>query len=155
MGPPSIMEPELMPENECSDMYVRKAYIINGKTIRIGSNQQIQFPEVNHVRIYFDEFNVHCEGAKITIYGEQHERMLELRSVTITMSEIDVEISPDRIIDVQTNVELEQRCIEHMKCSIGIDTYLILGKPDRCQLTKIQSITVNEIRLNHKNNTEL
>ena len=136
-------------------MYVRKAYIINGKTIRIGSNQQIQFPEVNHGRIYFDEFNVHCEGAKITIYGEQHERMLELRSVTITMSEIDIEISPGRVTDIQNNVELEQRCIEYMKCSMGIDTYLILEKPDHCQLAKIRSMTVNEIRLNHKGNTEL
>ena len=155
MGPPSIMVPESMPENECSDMYARKAYIIDGKTMRIGLNQQIQFPEVNHGRIYSDEFNVHCEGAKITINGEQHERMLELRSVTISMSEIDVEISPGRVIDIQNNVELEQRCIEYMKCSMGIDTYLILEKPDHCQLAKIQSMTVNEIRLNHKGNTEL
>ena len=38
---------------------------------------------------------------------------------------------------------------------MGIDTYLILEKPDHCQLAKIQSMTVNEIRLNHKGNTEL
>ena len=103
LGPPTILEPELMSEVECDDMYSRKAYIVDGKTIRIKPNERIQFPKVYHGRIYSDEFNVHCEGAKITINGEQHERMLELRSVTITMSEIDVEISPDRIIDIQSN----------------------------------------------------
>ena len=44
------------------------------------------------LRIYSDEFNVHLEGATITINGKQHELMMELRSVTITMSEIDDEI---------------------------------------------------------------
>ena len=75
--------------------------------MRIGLNQQIQFPEITHGQITYDEFNFYCTGAKITINGEQHERMLELRTVTITMSEVDVEISPGRIIDLQNNVELE------------------------------------------------
>ena len=44
----------------------------------------------------------------------------------ITMSEVDVEISLSRIIDLQNNVELEKRCIENMKCLMGIDTYLVL-----------------------------
>ncbi len=50
-GPPSILEPEIISEFECSDMYARKAYIINGKTMRIGLNQQIQFPEITHGQI--------------------------------------------------------------------------------------------------------
>jgi hypothetical protein len=99
-GPPSILEPEIMLGSKCSNKYARKAYIKNGKTMRIGLNQQIQFPEITH-----DEFNVYCDGSKITINGEQHERMIELKSVTITMSEIDVEISPSKIIDLQSNVE--------------------------------------------------
>ena len=68
--------------------------------MRIGLNQQIQFPEITHGWITYDEFNLYCDGAKITINGEQHERMIELKSVTITMSEIDVEISPSKIIDL-------------------------------------------------------
>ena len=81
-----------MSENECHDMYNRKAYIANVKTKRIGLNQQIQFPEITHGRIYSNENNVYCDGAKITINDEQHERMLELKSVTITMSDIDIEV---------------------------------------------------------------
>ena len=100
LGPPFVMEPELMSEIECDDMYSCKAYIIDGKTMRIGLNQQIQFPEGYHGRIYSDKFNVYCEGSRIIINGEQHEWMFELRSVTITMSEIDVEISPDRIVEI-------------------------------------------------------
>ena len=52
-GPPSILEPETISESECSDMYARKAYIIHGKTMRIGLTQQIQFPEITHGRIKF------------------------------------------------------------------------------------------------------
>ena len=66
-GPLSILEPEIIYESECSDMYACKAYIINGKTMRIGLNQQIQFPEITHGQITNDEFNVYCTGAKITI----------------------------------------------------------------------------------------
>ena len=61
-SPPSILEPETISESECSDMYARKAYTINGKTMRIGLNQQIQFPEITHGRITYDEFNVYCTG---------------------------------------------------------------------------------------------
>ncbi len=93
-------------------------------------------------------------GAKIAINGEQHERMLELRTVTITMSEIDVEISPNKIIDLQNNVELEKRCIENMKCLMGIDTYLVLEKPNHCQLAKIRSLTVSQVQLTHKGKSE-
>ena len=153
-GPPTILEPEKMSENECHDMYNRKAYIIDGKTMRIGLNQQIQFPEITHGRIYSDEYNVYCDGAKITINGEQHERMLELKSVTITMSEVDIEVSPNKIVDLHDNVELEKHCIENMKCFMGIDTYLILEKPDRCQLAKIRSLTVDQVQLTHKGKSE-
>ena len=153
-SPPSILEPEIISESECSDMYARKAYIINGRTMRIGLNQQIQFPEFAHGQITYDEYNVYCMGAKITINGDQHERMLELRTVTITMSEVDVEISPNRIIDLQNNVELEKRCIENMKCLMGIDTYLVLEKPNHCQLAKIRSLIVSQVQLTHKGKSE-
>ena len=51
--PTSILELETISESECSDMYARKAYIIHGKTMRIGLTQQIQFPEITHGRIKF------------------------------------------------------------------------------------------------------
>ena len=152
--PPSILEPETISESECSDMYARKAYIVHGKTMRIGLNQQIQFPEITHGRITYDKYNVYCTGAKITIDGEQHGRMLELRTVMITMSEVDVEISLSRIIDLQNNVELEKRCIESMKCLMGMDTYLILEKPNHCQLAKIRSLVVSQVQLTHKGRAE-
>ncbi len=34
--------------------------------MRIGLNQQIQFPEITHGSITYDEFNVYCVGAKIS-----------------------------------------------------------------------------------------
>ena len=80
--------------------------------------------------------------------------MLELRTVTITMSEIDVEISPSKIIDLRSNVELEKHCIEDMKCSMGTGTFLILEKPDRCQLAKIRSLIVSQVQLTHKGKLE-
>ena len=70
------------------------------------------------------------------------------------MSEIDVEISPNRIIDLQNNVELEKHCIESMKCLMGIDTYLVLEKPNRCQLAKIRSFIASWGQLNHEGKSE-
>ena len=37
---------------------------------------------------------------------------------------------------------------------MGIDTYLILEKPDWCQLAKIRSLTVNQVQLTHKGKRE-
>ena len=52
-------------------------------------------------------------------------------------------------------LELEKCCIENMRCSMGIDTYLILKKPDHCQLARIRSMTVKEIQFNHTGSPEL
>ena len=41
-----------------------------------------------------------------------------------------------------------------MKCSMGTDTYLILEKPDRCQLAKIRSLIVSQVQLTHKGKLE-
>lgn len=54
-----------------------------------------------------------------------------------------------------SNLGLEKCCIENMRCSMGIDTYMILKKPDHCQLAKIRSMTVKEIQFNHKGCPEL
>ena len=54
-----------------------------------------------------------------------------------------------------SNLGLEKCCIENMRCSMGIDTYMILKKPDHCQLAKIRSMTVKEIQFNHKGSPEL
>ena len=72
----------------------------------------------------------------------------------ITMSEVDVEISPSRITDLQNNVESEKRCIENMKCLMGIDTSLVLEKPNCCQLAKIRSLVVSQVQLTHKGKSE-
>ena len=89
--------------------------------MRIGLNQQIQFPEITHGSITYDEYNVYCAGAKITINGEQHERMLELRTVMITMSEIDVEISPNRIIEPNSKFLVKQNLTKDWKLEIKKD----------------------------------
>ncbi len=42
----------------------------------------------------------------------------------------------------------------NMKCLMGIDTYLVLEKPNRCQLAKIRSLTVSQVQLTHKGKSE-
>ena len=42
-----------------------------------------------------------------------------------------------------------------MKCLIGIDTYLVLEKPNRCQLAKIRSLVVSQVQLTHKGKSEI
>jgi len=37
---------------------------------------------------------------------------------------------------------------------MGTDTYLILEKPDRCQLAKIRSLIVSQVQLTHKGKLE-
>ena len=48
---PSILEPEIMTTDECTDMYRRQAFISNEKTLRINTNQEIQFKEIIHGKI--------------------------------------------------------------------------------------------------------
>jgi len=90
-NPPSILEPEIMSIDECYDMHQRQAYISNGRTLRISTNQQIQFKELVHGKIWADEYNVYCTGAKFTLNGEQHEGMLELKTTQVTMSEVEIQ----------------------------------------------------------------
>ena len=72
----------------------------------------------------------------ITLNGEQHEGMLELKTTQVTMSEVEIQTSRDAVIKILDNVELERQCIESMKCIVGTNTYLILEKPNLCKLGK-------------------
>ena len=149
-SPPSILEPEIMTTDECTDMYRRQAYISNEKTLRISTNQEIQFKEVIHGQIWSDEVNVYCIGAKFTLNGEQHEGMLELKTTQVTMSEVEIQMSRDTVTEILDNIELDRQCVVSMKCIIGTNTYIILEKPNLCNLEKIRNLELNKIRLKRK-----
>ncbi len=149
LSPPTILEPEEMSPEECSDMYRRRAFIFKGKTYRIGVNQQIQIPMIRHGHLYATENNVQCDGAKFVIDGEEHSNMLELLSVQITMRETTIQISKSGIMDTQNNIELEKKCLESLRCKVGMSTYILLEKPKECQLVQIRTILVNSTWLVH------
>ena len=144
---PSILEPEIMTTDECTDMYRRQAFISNEKTLRINTNQEIQFKEIIHGKIWSDKFNVYCIGAKFTLNGEQHEGMLELKTTQVTMSEVEIQMSRDAVIEMLDNIELDRQCIVAMNCIIGTNTYIILEKPNLCNLEKIRNLELSKIRL--------
>jgi hypothetical protein len=148
-SPPTILQPEEMTPEECSDMYRRRAFIFNGQTYRIGVNQQIQIPMIKHGQLYATENNVQCDGAKFVINGEEHSNMLELLRVQITMRETTIQVSKNGITDTQTNIELEKNCLESLRCKIGMATYLLLEKSKECQLVQIRTIPVNSTTLVH------
>ena len=146
-NPPSILESEIMSIDECYDMHQRQAYISNGRTLRISTNQQIQFKELVHGKIWADEYNVYCTGAKFTLNGEQHEGMLELKTTQVTMSEVEIQTSQNTVIETLENIELERQCIDSMKCIVGTSTYLLLEKPSLCNLEKIRNLELSKIKL--------
>ena len=49
--PPTILEPAIMTVDECKDMFTRRAYIFQERTIKIQLNEQIQYTEIPHGRI--------------------------------------------------------------------------------------------------------
>ena len=82
-GPPTILEPSVITPEECSDMYRRRAYIYQGKTIKIELNTMVSIPMIVHGSVSSDKINVHCMGAKFLINGEQHSNMLQFGTVRL------------------------------------------------------------------------
>lgn len=150
LTPPSILKPEEMEPEECSDMYRRRAFIFNGQTYRIAVNQQIQIPMIKHGHLYTTENNVQCDGAKFVINGEEHSNILELLNVQITMRETTVQVSKKGIMDTQSNIALEQKCLETLRCKLGMSTYILLEKPKECKLVQIRTMLVNNTWLMHE-----
>lgn len=148
--PPTILEPDLMTTEECKDTFTRRAYINHERTIKIPVNGQIQYQEIPHGKIWATTENTYCTGAKFEINGEIHEQMLELKTVEISMTEVDILISDNKISDLNNNVELEKGCMDNMKCVIGTHTYLLLDQPASCKWAKVRSMQLTPIQLMNK-----
>ena len=91
--------------------------------------------------------NTYCTGAKLEINGEIHEQMLELKTVEISMTEVDILITDSRLTDIQNNMDLEKGCIDNMKCIVGTHTYLLLDQPTSCKWARVRSLQLTPIQL--------
>ena len=145
--PPTILEPAIMTVDECKDMFTRRAYIFQERTIKIQLNEQIQYTEIPHGRIWATTENTYCTGAKFEINGEIHEQMLELKTVEISMTEVDILITDNKLSDIQNNMELVKGCIDNMKCIVGTHTYLLLDQPTSCKWARVRSMQLTPIQL--------
>ena len=145
--PPTILEPAIMPEEECQDMFAQKAYIFQEKTIKIQLNEKIQFSEIPNGRIWSTMENSYCIGAKFKINWEIHEQMLELNTIEISMTEVDILENNNKLTDLQNNLEMDKRCLDNMKSIIGTHAYLLLDQPTKCKWAKIQTMQLTPIQL--------
>ena len=69
--------------------------------------------------------------------------MLELKTSQVTMSEVEIQMSRDAVIEMLDNIELDRQCIVAMNCIIGTNTYIILEKPNLCNLEKIRNLKLD------------
>ena len=145
--PPTILEPAIMTVDKCKDTFTRRAYIFQERTIKIQLNEQIQYTEIPHGRIWATTENTCCTGAKFEINGEIHEQMLELKTMEISMTEVDILITDNKLSDIQNNMELEKGCIDNMKCIVGTHTYLLLDQPTSCKWARVRSMQLTPIQL--------
>ena len=73
--------------------------------------------------------------------------MLELNTIEISMTEVDILENNNKLTDLQNNLEMDKRCLDNMKCIIGTHTYLLLDQPTKCKWGKIQTMQLTPIQL--------
>ena len=141
MEPPSILVPEPVSEQVCEQVAKTGLYVDEtGRSHMVsGHHGVLHYKFVSQGTLTYSTNNVFCEGSQVKIQGSLHTDVLELRSVRISIMEVEVNIRSDgRIQDSEDQEELPSMCKEGHSCTTGVKTFVFLDSPDVCPYKIIQ-----------------
>ena len=138
--PLSVEIPADFSETECKTVALRKIYTKeDGTSVPIELNQRVHYKHVKHGRTFLSDSNARCEGATVEINGEQHSSIVELVSTTILLQQVELEVTPTQVVDLDRHVRLESTCRNIPTCKDGMISYFI--EPlDQCPYRLVRSL---------------
>ena len=147
-SPPKIKEPQLITSAECQGMRDTLTYKREDDSLAgIQLNQIYQYQFVRHGQLHYSATNVACEGATITVHGEQVSNIVELISAEVIIKAIEIETDIVRALDLDRNVPLPTTCAHERQCQVGTEAYLMVHPESACPLSVIRTADMNLVKL--------
>ncbi len=151
-SPPSILVPQILKPEICRNMVKKGTYQKeDGTLINIRKNQRITYHFIRHGTLFHSHENVACTGATMTINGEEVSGLVDMISAEIVFKTISVESNLGKMTDLDNNEQLPPVCSLGTSCQVGTTSYVIDQPINRCPLTLIRAIEMQQIQLNGKN----
>ena len=147
-APPKIKEPQIITGAECQGMKDTLTYKREDDSLAgIQLNQVYQYQFVRHGQLHYSATNVACEGATITIHGEQISNLVELISAEVLIKAIEIETDIAKALDLDRNVPLPSTCAHERQCQVGAEAYLLVHPDSACPLSVIRTANMKLIKL--------
>ena len=117
-APPTVHKKESFDVKQCAGIAKHAIYQErDGQSIPLEPNQRVQFGYLEHGSITLYPYNTACEGAKLQRNGEFHDQVLPVISSTVYSTKVKLEISKDKVIDLESHVELPFICSKDYHCT--------------------------------------
>ena len=146
MEPPSILQPFPVKENICETAAKTKLYVDEtGKSHPLsGSSSVIYYKYLSRGSLTYSTNNVFCQGQKVHVAGEEHEGVVEMKTVVFTISPVEVVVRSDgRVQDTDNRLELPSVCRDSTSCISASSTYSFVSPPKLCPYHRIREVNVD------------
>ena len=144
---PSVHEPVPFTVDNCQlcdkGLYKRE----DGTTVPVQKGQILRYTFLKHGKINLQQDNVNCVGSTFNIQGEEHKGFIEYISAEVQIQEVDIEVSPDEIQDLDANIKLPYSCGQDYTCIIGPVAYVLTPPEARCHLYSVRSMMMEKVRV--------
>lgn len=148
-SPPKIKEPQLITGAECQGMKDTLTYRREDDSLAgIQLNQIYTYQFIKHGALHYSSSNVNCDGATITVNGEQVSNLVELISAEVIIKAIQVETGIAKAVDLDRNVPLPTTCAHERQCQVGAEAYVMVHPESACPLSVIRTAEMNLVKLN-------
>ena len=148
LGPPDILQAVPFSAIDCQQTIQRGIFHTEtGESINIDVNREYSYKYIKHGKLSISPDNVACQGASVTINGEQHNSIVSLVTANIEFLEIEVEVDTNSAIDLDSNIKLPSDCIRRNLCVDGHVAYVISHPENLCPLYIIRTLPMKKVKL--------
>ena len=146
--PPNILQPQIIKTESCEEMAAKGMFTKeDGTLINIKQNQQINYSFIRHGTLYYSHQNVACEGATMSIQGEEVSGLVDMIAAEVSFKEISIEHTLGKSIDLDLNIELPHTCSLGNSCQVGPTAYVISNPVNRCPLSLVRTLQMTPLKL--------
>lgn len=141
-GPPQIEYTAPISPAQCHAIVSRGTFEReDGAQINIEPNTRKSYTLIKHGQLFLSTNDVACTGASVTLNrGEAVTGIIELLSVTITVQQIQIEVSPTHMMDLDDHLIIPSTCGDAAGCQAGHTAYIIPEKVSTCPLYSIRML---------------
>ena len=123
-----MLEPEIMPASVCGGVKATHTYQDESNRIHTVevSGTVLHFKYLSAGSLSYSKNNVYCTGDTVTVAGKQHDGVVEMKIVNISVETVNVIVNPTArtMKDLNSERNLPYTCVNADECQSSDYTYI-------------------------------